>query len=258
MALTGPHSICDCLLEYVTGEIGDEEREAFERHLSHCEYCRRELETLSAAWEALPLDMERTKPPRDLKRQVFAALDVLEGKPSPITRRFTWTRRAWLASAAVFAAAFVLVAGGLLWGNVVDLFRKDIAPFPPEQPMAVPVSEMEWSVPLQPAEGAGDDGYGIACVVRQGGSKQFVVYVFGARRTIGNEAYHVWLVSGGERRSAGTFRVSDERGVGVLAVPIRAVDSFSFDAIGITLEPDADGSQPRGPRVFAGGAPPPR
>jgi len=255
--MTGPHPICDGLLEYVTGEIGDEEREAFERHLPDCEDCRREIETLTAAWEALPFDMERIKPPRDLKRQVFAALDVLEGKPAPGMRRFAGARRAWMASAAVLAAAFVLVAGGLLWGNVADWFRREAATFPPNPPAAVPVSEMEWSMPLQPAEGAGDHGYGIACVVRQGGSKQFVVYVFGARRTIGKEAYQVWLVSGSERRSAGTFRVSDERGVGVLAVPLRAADPISFDAIGITLEPDADGFQPRGPRVFAGGAPPP-
>ena len=254
--MTGPHPICDRLLEYVTGEIGAEDREAFERHLPECEGCRREVETLTAAWEALPFDMERIKPPRDLKRQVFAALDVLEGKPAPGTWRFAG-RRARPAAAIVAAAAFLLVAGGLLWGSIADLFRRDAAPFPPDLPAAVPVAEMEWSVPLQPAEGERNDGYGIACVVRQGGSKQFIVYVFGARRTTGSEAYQVWLVSGSERRSAGTFRVSDERGVGVLTVPIRS-DSFSFDAIGITLEPDADGSQPRGPRVFTGGAPPPR
>jgi len=254
--MTGPFPICDRLLEYVTKEIGAEDREAFERHLPDCENCRREVETLTAAWEALPFEMERIKPPRDLKRQVFAALDVLEGKPAAGTWRFAG-RRTWPASVIVAAAAFLLVAGGLLWGSIADFFRRDAVPFPPDLPAVIPVAEMEWSVPLQPAEGKQDDGYGIACVVRQGGSKQFVVYVFGARRTTGSEAYQVWLVSGGERRSAGTFRVSDERGVGVLTVPIRS-DRFSFDAIGITLEPDANGSQPRGPRVFTGGAPPPR
>ena len=70
--------------------------------------------------------------------------------------------------------------------------------------------------------------------------------LFGAAETQGDEAYQVWLIKDGQRSSAGTFRVSDtSRGIGLLAMPIQG-GKLDFDAIGITLEPDEHGSQPRG------------
>ncbi|MBW7459619.1 anti-sigma factor, partial [Paenibacillus sepulcri] len=92
------------------------------------------------------------------------------------------------------------------------------------------------------------DSFGVACIVDNGKTRQFVVYVFGAPQTDSKEAYQVWLVKDGQRRSAGTFRVADQ-GMGVLSMPI-ASNTLAFDTIGITLEPDDRGDEPRGVKIF--------
>lgn len=252
LAMTGARHVCERCLEYVAGELDPAERVAFEGHLPGCPDCRREIAELGAVWEALQADMERKEPPRDLKSQVFAALDVLEGKRSPRMRPMPATRRK-LTGLAVALAAIVTLVAGLLWRFGDGGPQQEPVPVWLENALAAPAAEMERLVPLRPAgEGAGDRAYGFACIVRQGEARQLVVYVFGARRTSGEEAYQVWLIRGGERQSAGTFRVDGERGIGVLAIPVRS-GTVSFDTIGITLEPDARGSQPRGPKMFETG-----
>jgi hypothetical protein len=52
----------------------------------------------------------------------------------------------------------------------------------------------------------------------------------------------------GRRSNAGTFRV-DDSGLGVLTVGIRPDERF--DTVGVTLEPDAGGTEPRGRKVVS-------
>jgi hypothetical protein len=90
--------------------------------------------------------------------------------------------------------------------------------------------------------------YGVACVIFNGSDRQFVVYVFNAEETVDQQVYQVWLINDNERRSAGTFHV-DSNGVGLLAMPVSSND-FTFQSVGISLEPDDKGNQPRGVKVF--------
>lgn len=58
------------------------------------------------------------------------------------------------------------------------------------------------------------------------------------------QAYQIWLICQGKRRSAGVFYV-DAYGNGAMTCEMEEGD-LSFDGIGNTLEPDPHGNQPRG------------
>ncbi|MRN55039.1 anti-sigma factor [Paenibacillus monticola] len=244
-------SICDLSLDVLSGVCTDEERVAFERHLPSCEACQADKDELQLIWEALYADMEPIEPPMDLKQQVmdaaFAADTAMAVQTvSTISRRKP--RRRWLftASAALVLALLIL---GSAW-NITLYQKRASGPLPIEQALSVSASQVSKVVSLQPQFPAESQAFGIACIIDNGKSKQFVVYVYGAPDTIGTQAYQVWLIKDGVRRSAGTFRVSDEgKGVGVLAMPIQS-DTLSFDTIGITLEPDDKGDQPRGEKIL--------
>lgn len=259
--------LCQLVLDYVSGSCTREEALAFENHLSSCAECQAELAELREIWEVLPADMNMIEPPADLKKQVLDAVqaadlaadlaaqpreDVLTPSTSPhepFTARRDKPHRlrkmtAWLA------ALLVLLMAGAFWG--VQLSEKGEVSVPTlEEALSVSAAQIKQLVPLKPVSlQEGEQTYGVACIVDNGSSQQFIVYVFGAKATHGEEAYQVWLVEDGKRRSAGTFRVEEKmRGIGVLSMPI-ASDRLTFDTIGITLEPDDQGDQPRGTKIF--------
>ncbi|CAM4246218.1 anti-sigma factor [Paenibacillus alkaliterrae] len=191
--------------------------------------------------------MERFEPPKDLKKQVMgAALAVERENDHTSFARKPIFRKRWksIAAIAVVSAFFFI---GSIWNY--QLYReRSAAPLPLEQALNIPAAQIERLVSLKPEMAETTRTYGVACIVDNGQNKQFIVYVFGVKASKDTQAYQVWLLQDGERRSAGTFRV-DEQGIGVLALPI-AADSPSFDSIGIKLEPDDRGDQPRGEKMF--------
>ncbi|MGM0884620.1 MAG: anti-sigma factor domain-containing protein [Bacillota bacterium] len=239
--------VCDLCLDYISGVCTDEESLTFEHHLPDCADCQAEIDELRIVWEALPENMERIEPPKDLKQQVMDAVLAVEtgiDHSKSASRRLVIKRWRSFAAIAVVAAFFII---GSIW-NYQLYHERSAAPLPLEQALNIPAAQIERLVSLKPETSEATRSYGVACIVDNGQSKQFIVYVFGAQATTDTQAYQVWLLQDGERRSAGTFRV-DEQGIGVLAMPI-ASDSLSFDAVGITLEPDDRGDQPRGEKKF--------
>jgi len=252
-------NVCGLALSYVSGECDETQAKVFERHLGDCSVCRAETEELYEAWEVLSGDMEKLDPPKAWKQEVLTAIfDAEEAHPparEPISPRDASAKGGrWLLAGAAAAAAVAI--GALAFWNVELRNERASWPMPLEHALSASASRIETLVPLRAVASesatyadARPDAYGVACIVDNGQSKQFVVYVFGAPRTEGDEAYQVWLVRNGVRTSAGTFRVGDD-GIGVLAMPI-ASEPPRFDSIGITIEPDDTGDQPRGERAFA-------
>jgi hypothetical protein len=232
-------SYCDFILDYLSDACSEEQKEAFERHLTYCDSCKQELAELQIVWEELPLDMERIEPPKDLKEQIMSA-----AKAAPKHHKARSERKLWKPAIAVAVAALIFVSGSL-WDNP---FIKNKETRLESIEKFAPASEIVQITMLKAETTEKKHAYGVACIVDNGKSKQFVVYVFGAEETKNEEAYQVWLLRDGIRTSAGTFRV-DEKGVGLLAMGIES-DQLIYDSIGITLEPDEKGDQPRGNKAF--------
>jgi Anti-sigma-K factor rskA, C-terminal len=60
---------------------------------------------------------------------------------------------------------------------------------------------------LKTANPATDTAQGHALLYKQGNKKQLVFQLKGLTNTKGTEAYQVWLINDGNRKSAGTFHV---------------------------------------------------
>jgi len=119
---------------YLLGALPPDELEAFETHLRDCPECRREVEELRVAADALPVSVPTVAPPPALKQRIMAVVeseaellaaagrraDVPEHAPAPPRRRPRERWRLRPAFAALGAAALLavgVVAGALLPGG---------------------------------------------------------------------------------------------------------------------------------------------
>jgi hypothetical protein len=243
MTKSDKRSICEWRYDYLAEALPLGKVREFEQHLLSCLDCRRELEDMRIVWEALPADMERYEPPQDLKSHIMQAvrsadsvLLVPESAPRP-SRTRTIVRRTALA------AAVLLMLAGTAWNY--QLYRERTSPaISAGLALGLPVSQLERVVSLDPAGSDDQDAYGLACIVNNGASKQFVVYVFGAQATADEEAYRVWLQQGEHKTAAGDFIV-DDSGIGLLTMPILE-EQAAFEAVSISFEDirNSDASKP--------------
>jgi anti-sigma-K factor RskA len=119
---------------YLLGALPSAEREGFERHLAACPECRREVEELSIAADALPSAAPPVTPPPELKQRIMTVVDAEasllaaagsradepEAAPRRERRGFfarRWTFRPALALAASMLLLAIGVAGGVLAGG---------------------------------------------------------------------------------------------------------------------------------------------
>jgi F0F1-type ATP synthase assembly protein I len=253
------HETKDCqdLMSYIIGECSEFERAAIERHLRNCASCRVEVLELRTVWEALPFEMDEIEAPADLKNEVMQAIQALpQSKPhksgseaaddvqliQPKQARKLLMKFGWIA-----AILFGVILGGL-WSKAY--FTKPAAEAvnllnqPAEVLRTFDLKSVDDSLPR---------AKGTAWVLKQGNMNNVVVNLQGLTKTKGDWTYQVWLVSKGtdnttRRYNCGTLNV-DERGNGVLTYPINAKYIY-FDAVGVTLEADANGDQPRGKKVL--------
>jgi hypothetical protein len=106
---------------------------------------------------------------------------------------------------------------------------------------------------LKPVDDSMPLAKGTAWVLKHGDTNNVVVNLTGLKKTRGDWTYQVWLIRTAsdntkKRYNCGTMNV-DDSGNGVLTYPISA-KNIGFDAVGVTLEADAKGTQPRGKKVL--------
>lgn len=255
---------CDFLFDCLIGEASPAERTAFERHMAGCPACSRQWHEMMEVWSSLPETMESVEPAPGLKAEVMRSIfgsDWIDrkeareareaatrpnmpvqavahqtapastGPAGPLRRKkYVWG----VTAAAVLLAACVWLYASRGSGFVVNAV---------EQPLYV-----EQTYVLNPYDQAQTDAYGTGWIVCQGSKKKLVLNTSGLAATSDEQAYQVWLIHDGKRQNAGTFWV-DPKGNGVLVydLPRRGV---AIDAIGITLEPDSRGTEPRGRKVL--------
>ncbi len=247
MTASDKHAICEQRYAYIAEALPIGQAREFEQHLLSCPDCRREMEDMRIVWEALPADMERYEPPQDLKSRIMDA--VRSAAPDSVVREtaFRPSRPSRLQAhvrRAATAAAVLLMLAGTVWNYALYRDRISTAATVAEQPLGLAASQLERIVSLKPSVPDEEEAYGVACIVNNGASKQFVVYVFGAQATAGEEAYRVWLQAGEQKTAAGDFVVGDS-GIGLLTLPITE-EKAAFDAVSISFETsrNSDSSKP--------------
>jgi hypothetical protein len=237
---------CQDLISYLTGECSEFERAAFEHHLRSCASCREGLQELRLVWDTLPFEMDELEAPADLKNEVMQAIRVMPlGKshlkkqmilqePKPARSYFGW-----------IAAILIGVIIGGLWSN--SFFKKPaiLVGGPLNQP-----AEVLRTFDLKAFDASMPSAKGTAWVLKQGDTNNVVVNLTGLKKTKGDWTYQVWLIrsASDKRYNCGTMNV-DDNGNGVLTYYISA-KNIGFDAVGVTLEADANGKQPRGKKVL--------
>ncbi|MFC5450415.1 anti-sigma factor [Paenibacillus aestuarii] len=224
---------CGFIINYLTGESTEWERAAFERHLRTCAACREELGELQTVWHTLPFQMEEMEVPPDLKEQVMKAATKT---PKPKRRRpHTW----------MYGAAAVIVLGIIVgaWWNYSAAPSNQAAGQLLNKP-----AQLVKTYELKSADSSMPQATGTAWVVQQGDVHNVVVNLSGLQTTQGDWTYQVWLNHNGKKYNCGTLRVN-EKGSGVLSYDVH-VKELNIDSIGVTLEPDPNGSQPRGKKVL--------
>jgi anti-sigma-K factor RskA len=113
---------------YVLGAMPPDEREEFESHLAACAACRRDVDELRPAAEALPMASPPMLPPPGLKDRIMAevereaALLSQVDRPAP-RRRFRFSLGLWRLAPV---AAALLIAGVLI-GTQLGGGGKDVA-----------------------------------------------------------------------------------------------------------------------------------
>jgi hypothetical protein len=220
----------------------DEEKRAFHAHLSDCPACREELKELGQVWDALPHAMAELEPPERLKSEVLGPLlkDGAQSKPASFSIKPGKRRYRLYAAAAVL----VLLIGS---AGLFEVFHwRNQSPTHSDN-LHLPAEVLE-RYSLKPFDPAVPAASGQVWLTAKGGSMELVLQTSGLPALQGEQAYQVWLVKNGDRLNCGTFRV-DSQGNGVLTYQIEE-EERQFDAIGITLEPDSGGSEPRGKKVL--------
>lgn len=230
-------SFSDNLVSYLIGEASTEERDVIKGHLLTCSSCLKDMGELQEAWSLIPYKFDDVEVPSDLKEEVMNSIFSVKNTPKPVARSRE-IKRFYLYGCA--AAIFLLALVGLTWNNMILRNQLNEATSPSSSPTRI--------IQVFNLTSATPSTEGKAWLYQQGDKKQLVFQLQGLADTKGTEAYQVWLIHEGNRRSAGVFHV-DDQGNGVLTYEIKETEA-PFEAIGISLEPDANGTQPRGQKVL--------
>ncbi|TCP21070.1 flagellin-like protein [Scopulibacillus darangshiensis] len=237
---------CEHLMDYLAGELTEKEAEHFQRHLSRCEQCSSELEQLQEAWHSLPSEAEHADVPPELKSEVMNFVFNEASAESPRTmdaseKITAWTHRFIKGFAPITATIIVLlfiVSAGLLYENIQ--LRSTATERITNAAKTTQLFLLQSIVQTSHAKG-------YAAVIKTGDDRELIVNLKDLPILKGKEAYQVWLLKDGKRQNAGTLRPAKD-GHGMLTY--RLPGEYKFDAIGITLEPNAHGTKPRGKKVI--------
>ncbi|RKN70161.1 anti-sigma factor [Paenibacillus ginsengarvi] len=247
---------CAALFSYFLRELPEAEERAFETHLAGCAACQEELKQLKMAWETLPYKMEELEPPEQLKSEVLGAIlqkypaaDAVskpaerDMEPRPVLVKTEAKRKKSAVWRYAAAAVIVVLIGFAGWTEVSRRLDKATGHTQLHTP-----TQLVGQYSLKSFDPGVPAAAGSAWIMKKGESMELVLQTSGLPKLQGNQVYQVWLVKSGDRHNCGTFRV-DSEGNGVLTYVIDE-DDREFDTIGITLEPDSGGMQPRGKKIL--------
>lgn len=245
---------CDRLIDYFNGDLENEEKRAFEKHLLECNECREELEELRALTDDLPYASEPVEPPQGMKERVLTNVFMEEPhdkkvvqtapvKPEPVEdrdrnrarRKFSW----WTP---LLAAALLLS----LLGNAYNLFNENKNAGNPNTSSPLVASALKRvQFSLTPAASQKNIQASATLVRTDTGGVQVVVSANDLKQLKGTKVYQVWLIDGKKPYRAGTF-IPDKKGSGAVSYTMNLPKSHTWDEIAISVEPNRNSQTPKG------------
>jgi anti-sigma-K factor RskA len=214
---------------YALNALDEDERRAYEEHLSRCARCRDELADLSQTAALLAHGAPPATPPPALRERILAEARRNGGAqviPFPRRSRFA----VGIAGAVTAAAAAVAIAFGVhsaALSEDLDEARSAVAV------LADPAARR---LPLEGADGR--------LVVNSEGRAAVVVQ--GLRPAPKGKTYELWVIRDGRPTRAGLFEGDDERDVVLLE------ERVGEDAtVAATLERDGGVDAPTGRMLFS-------
>lgn len=231
--------VYDLLPGYALGCLDAPEARQVTEHLTGCEHCRAELERFAWVVEELPLALELSDPPGDLKARILTrARQPVQPALQPVSG---WERfwQALVRSAPAWGLASLALVLVLAVGNLLLWQRLGQAEGDSQRSMrAVALAGTDFT----------PEASGRVVISREG--EYGVLVVDGLPKLDDAHQYQLWLIQDGQRTSGGVFSVN-RAGYGWLY--IRSPDPLaSYDAVGITIEPEGGSPGPTGDKVLGG------
>lgn len=214
---------------YALDALDEDERRAYEEHLSGCTRCREELAELSQTAALLAHGAPPATPPPELRERILA-----ETRRTHRATVIPFPRRSRIvvgvAAAVTAAAAAIAIAFGVQWASVsqdLDEARNAV------DVLADPVAR---SVPLEGANGR----------VVVNSEREAALTVQRLRPAPNGQTYELWVIRDGTPRRAGLFEGDDEPDVVLLE------EHVDEDAtVAVTLEQDGGVDEPTGRILFS-------
>jgi Anti-sigma-K factor rskA, C-terminal/Anti-sigma-K factor RskA, N-terminal domain len=193
----------DLTAPYALHALDSEEAQAYERHLAHCDRCRRELADLSETATALAYAADGPAPPAGLRDRILDAARA--ERPNVVPLRPRWAVPV-AATAIVAVAAAVVLA---IWATSLSRSLDD-------ERSARRAEQRAAAIVGDPAAHRVDiaDGRGSLYVTPSGSAALVLARLQHAHP---GRTYEAWIAeAGGKPKPAGTF----EGGAAVVTVPL--------------------------------------
>jgi anti-sigma-K factor RskA len=246
----------ELLAFYALDALNDEEKELVEAYLREHPEARQQIEEMGSAVSALPYGVPPVEPAPHSKEALMSrvaadqrAASSMRNQPShPRGMLFENLFRALSLGAATIAIIWVIVLTGqvsrlhneiLALGRALAAQSNELQQINAQLPQTTPSAVITVSLKgtdIQPqAQGQ---------LIADPNSQSAVIVIVGLTPPEPGKTYQVWLIEGDAPVSAGLLRV-DANGQGVLVVTSKSPIG-SFDALGISVEPEDGSPQPTG------------
>lgn len=246
----------ELLAFYALDALNDEEKELVEAYLKGHPEARQQVEEMGRAVSALPYSVSPVEPSPRSKEALISRVAAEQRAVSatrelpPRSRRMRFEN---FFSAFSLGAAAIAIVSVIVLSAQVSRLRNEIsalrlalaaqsnqleqinAQLPQATPSAVITVSLK-GTDIQPqAQGQ---------LIADPNSQSAVLVIVGLTPLEAGKTYQVWLIEGDAPVSAGLLKV-DENGQGVLVVSSETPIG-SFDALGISVEPEEGSPQPTG------------
>jgi anti-sigma-K factor RskA len=240
---------CDHLLDYYNGLLDEEEKAAFEAHLSECSSCQEEW----AEWQELTADLpylsEEIEPPLGMKQRILANVTA-EDSSIEVTSREDRSSVSPMSSYSQSKKPRPWMTGLLAAGLLLSLGTN--AYLFAENHKNEQVIEEQMSKTVNTIQMASEqtNSAGVASIVQEEKTMKLVIQTHNMQQVKGTETYQVWLIEGDKKYRAGTF-TPDKNGNGAVVYPVKYPGKHKWDAVAISHEPTPNSKQPKGTIVMA-------